>query len=650
MAMSLTPAPMRKLNVFVRDEDVEQVVVALAHERALDLTDEDTGEPWRSGGEGRWAERAATYAHQERRLDELIECLGIEEDEARPLRRLRPAEDERFVAERLEEPAEQIHDWHRRREEAARRTEELRLLLEPLRLMEPLEVSVEELTGLGYLHLQVGVVAQENLDSLELSLYRVPFVLVPLHRAGGRVLVVAATERRHAAILDRALETAFVRVIDLPRDLAGTGAEALAELERRVAAADEHCTALADERDRLVRDWRVRLLALREQSRRDRVVAEVIAGLDRHESIHLITGWVPAAALEPVLARIESVTDGRADVEVLAPVRGGRRTPPSRLLHAGPFRPFETMVSTFGLPTYDELDPTPLVAVTFVLMYGMMFGDVGHGLLLALAGSWVRWRWRQSAGLAALGTILVASGVSGAAFGVLYGSVFGREDLLAPVWLSPLHDIRTVLLASIAAGIGLLNVGFLLGLANHLRLRQWGAALFGRQGLAGIWLYWALIGGAYALWRGLGLPLGVWLALTVAPAALVFLQEPLGRLVERRRPLLETGRGEFAVQSFFELFETVISDISNSLSFVRLGAFAVAHAGLGVVVFAVADMAGGAWRWLVIAAGTLIIVVFEGLIVGIQALRLEYYEFFSKFFRGRGRAFRPLHLEEEEMS
>jgi len=119
------------------------------------------------------------------------------------------------------------------------------------------------------------------------------------------------------------------------------------------------------------------------------------------------------------------------------------------------------------------------------------------------------------------------------------------------------------------------------------------------------------------------------------------------RLVERERPLIEGGLATYAIQAPMELFETVISFLSNSLSYVRIGAFAIAHGVLSSVVFLLAELVSpgrGIGYWLIVAIGNVGIVIYEGLIVGIQAMRLSYYELFSKFFTGGGMRFEPLSI------
>jgi V/A-type H+-transporting ATPase subunit I len=221
-------------------------------------------------------------------------------------------------------------------------------------------------------------------------------------------------------------------------------------------------------------------------------------------------------------------------------------------------------------------------------------------------------------------------------FGVLYGEAFGGQIMRAP-WVQPFEGIWTILITSVACGVVLLNIGFALNLVNAWRSRDWPRFLLEKNGVVGIALYWALLGG------GLGVGFGTLpkRALLLIPmlCALLWIREPLTHWIWRR-PAAPVG--EALLTGFFELFVTLIGYVSNSLSFVRLGAFAVAHQSLSELVV---TYSAGPWGWLVLPVGTIVIVGFEGVIVGIQVLRLEYYEFFGRFFRGGGQPFMPLSLQ-----
>jgi V/A-type H+-transporting ATPase subunit I len=304
-------------------------------------------------------------------------------------------------------------------------------------------------------------------------------------------------------------------------------------------------------------------------------------------------------------------------------------------------------VTTYARPRYEEIDPTLLITLTFPLLFGAMFGDVGHGLILALLGGLLVSRTVPALrGFASLGIVVVISGLVATLFGFLYGSVFGIEDILPALWIRPLDNIMQILIVSIGAGIILLSTGFLIGILNAWVARDWGRLLFGNNGIAGLVLYWSLVGfAAKALIGPFPVPVQVFTVLALVAGLVVMFSEVLGHLVEGHRPLVEGSVGSYAVQTVFEMFEILISFLSNSLSYVRVGAFAVAHGGLSAVVFILAEMASptrGIGYWVVVALGSLFIVGFEGFIVGIQTLRLEYYEFFSKFFTGGGTSYVPL--------
>jgi V/A-type H+-transporting ATPase subunit I len=286
-------------------------------------------------------------------------------------------------------------------------------------------------------------------------------------------------------------------------------------------------------------------------------------------------------------------------------------------------------------------------------MFGIMFGDLGHGLVLAAIGLLLASRLvPQLSKQAGIGLILIACGLSSSVFGLLYGSFFGMEGVIPHLWLKPMHDILTLLMASVVLGVVILNIGFGCRLFAAARQGHFVEAIFDKNGLVGLLLYWGLVAIVLLIATGGAIPEWLFVEVMLCVFALFF-SEPLTRLLEGKRPLVQGSALELGVQAFFELFEALISYISNTLSYVRLGAFAVAHAGLSTVVFLLADMigsgsSGSVGRAAVIVFGNIFVIGFEGLIVAIQTLRLEYYEFFGKFFKGDGIPFRPLSLPSVE--
>jgi V/A-type H+-transporting ATPase subunit I len=307
-------------------------------------------------------------------------------------------------------------------------------------------------------------------------------------------------------------------------------------------------------------------------------------------------------------------------------------------------RPFERLTANYGVPRWREIDPTPLVALGFCAMFGLMFGDLGQGAVLAAAGAWLARRRARDAGL-----ILLQCGIASMVFGLAYGSVFGSEGWLPALWLRPLEDLPRLLRTGAAIGLGTISVSFGLGVLNAALRRDWSEALFGTHGLLAASAYW----GAAALalrWLFTGeageAVARFWPLLTLPLAILLG-----ARVTSGWRSTGGAGRSlaTSILEALVELADVVIRGIANTVSFVRISAFAVSHAGLLFAVFALAEMlpsspGGSVGRVLVIVLGNAIVIALEGLIVSIQGVRLVYYEFFSRFHEGTGVRYTPLQL------
>lgn len=318
--------------------------------------------------------------------------------------------------------------------------------------------------------------------------------------------------------------------------------------------------------------------------------------------------------------------------------------PPTRLKNSFLFRPFELFVEMYGLPDTKEFDPTMLVAISYCMLFGIMFADVGQGLLLALFGGLFA-RLKKSK----LAAIISRCGLFSMLFGFLFGSVFGFEDIIEPLWLRPaksmitlplIGSINTIFVISILFGVVIILLSMLLNTVSRIRKKETKEALFETNGIAGLFFYLVSVLSLFLMMKGRRLP-GIIAVLLILPLATIFLKEPLNNLLGKKKEILPNNKVMFIVQGFFELFEILLSYFSNTLSFVRVGAFAVSHAAIMEVVLMLAGAESGAVNWPVLALGNLFVCLIEGLVVGIQVLRLEYYELFSRFYLGKGRAFQP---------
>jgi len=339
-----------------------------------------------------------------------------------------------------------------------------------------------------------------------------------------------------------------------------------------------------------------------------------------------ITGWT--AEPQRLVDSVEA-SGARALLRLPPPAEWPKGVrPPLVLRNPWWARPFELFPRLVGMPGAGGADPSVLLAFAVPLMFGYMFGDVGQGLVLAAVG----WALRNRVPTLRL---LVPGGIAASFFGFVFGSVFCLETVIHPLWVLPLEAPLPVLLVPLVAGAVLLTIGQLIGLLEawwQQRLAHWARddapALLVYLGALGLFLHptgWLAIG-VGVIWAAAG---ASWAA---AGAAAV-----------RRRGRAFGARISAALAGLGELVEKTLQVLINTLSFARVGAFALAHAGLASAVVALAESAGhGIGFWLVLVLGNLLILAIEGLIVSIQTTRLVLFEFFTRFFKPEGRAFRPL--------
>lgn len=376
--------------------------------------------------------------------------------------------------------------------------------------------------------------------------------------------------------------------------------------------------------------------------------------LKYHKSFILV-GWVPSEAAERFVKSLESInsvectlSDGKDEL---------KHSPPVKLKNNFFSRPFEFFVDMYGIPCYDEIDPTIFVSVTFTILFGIMFGDVGQGLLLSVFGYFM-WKLKKMA----IGKILIPCGISSAIFGCVYGSVFGFETALDPVYraigfeekpVDVMESATGLIVMAITIGVTLLITAMVLNIYSSFKRRDLESAIFGPSGISGLVFYVSLI---FGLVGQLVLQINVLtpayvIGLMLLPLLLILLREPLGKLVSGKKNWKPEKWGEYLVQNFFELFETLLSYVTNTMSFLRVGAFVLVHAGMMLVVFTVAtvlqSLLGLPGYIVIVAAGNLGVMALEATLVCIQIMRLEYYELFSRFYIGSGRKFSPIRLDKK---
>ena len=439
----------------------------------------------------------------------------------------------------------------------------------------------------------------------------------------------------------------------LPNEYAGVPNEVYKQMEEEIAAIDERIADCDKKiRQALENSSQELLLARKKISSLStnfdvRKLAACTAGDDKDPVYYILCGWMTE---DDANAFLDEIKD---DKNLLCMVEDSDNQvlhePPTKLKNPKIVKPFEMFIRMYGLPAYNEFDPTIFVALTYAFIFGAMFGDVGQGLCLAIGGA-LLYHFKKIDVAGCIG----CAGIFSTIFGFLYGSFFGFEDVLPALWLKPkeamatlpfVGTLNTVFVVAIAFGMFLILLTMVFHIINGFRAKDVEGTFFDTNGIAGLVFYGAVVTVIFLFMTGHTLPGAVVLAVMFGlPLLVIFFKEPLSKLAEHRSDAMPQGKGMFLLTSFFELFEVILSYFSNTLSFVRIGAFAVSHAAMMEVVLMLAGYEGGglgSTNWIVVVLGNLFVCGMEGLIVGIQVLRLEYYEMFSRFYKGSGKPFVP---------
>lgn len=534
-------------------------------------------------------------------------------------------------------------------------------VIERLQLLAGSDLDLDRLHGLKYVAWHAGLIPKENLERLEMSLDAIQHSLIPLQKREERIVLLAFVLREDEQTLLRALKSSFWDPLQLPEDLHGSVAGILEQLDTANTQQKDQLTELEKERGRLAEKYGAKLLRMREEILLARELLKAQEKFGQIDHSYLLTGWLPLSLFDTLQKRIMEATSGKALIEKIDPnevkeVRSGTVSIPILFNNPALIRPFERLTTLYGTPSYEEMEPTGFLAITFLLLFGMMFGDVGHGGVLCIVGYII---FKKMIRYLDYGIILMECGVSAMIFGLLYGSIFGLENFLPALWMHPMENIAQFMRISAGLGVLIISTGLILNIVNMARQHRY-TDLFSASGLAGALFYWLLC--ALAVRYFLAGPLSSYEILFSQLAGitlflLMFLQKTIryflaGVKKKNGKRDVPAGVGITVLESFVEVLDELLRYLANTVSFVRVAAFGLAHAGLFMAVFSLADMVrnahgGGIFYWLTLLVGNCIIIGLEGLVVSIQTIRLEYYEFFSKFFQGGGKAFQPMFTKKE---
>lgn len=523
-------------------------------------------------------------------------------------------------------------------------------VLEPF---QPLDFELNKVTHYKYMQVRFGRIDVDYFHKLEKYLFEdLNAVFLEGARDANYVYGCYFAANTESGKVDSVFNSLHFERIQLPDGFTGTPATAYQSLTRQIEEKSKDIEKLKQETTDMLAANASKLLGARNRLEElthnfdvRKMAARIDDNNDQQEDYYILCGWMGE---DDVKAFIEEAKD---DDKIFIVVEEDREKffgdPPTKLKNPKLFKPFEMFIKMYGLPDHSEMDPTVFVALTYTFIFGAMFGDVGQGFCLFVGGGLLYLIKKMD-----LAGIISIAGLFSMFFGFMFGSIFGFENIIDAHWLRPVEamtklpfvgQLNTVFVIAIAFGMGLNLLAMIFQIINSIRSHDKGNLLFSTNGIAGLIFYSFLVLTIVLYMSGHTVPGNIFMVIFLGIPVLCFVfKEPLTNLVERNHKKIESGKAMFLVQAFFELFETMLSYFSNTISYVRIGAFAVSHAAMMEVVLMLSGATdGGSINWFGVVLGNLIVCALEGLVVGIQVLRLEYYEMFSRFYKGTGREFKP---------
>ena len=653
----LTAERMNRISVVIMKEDMEPVLEEIAKAGVLHLTRIEEIDAWArdlvSDDAGKLSNE---YLKRQRKLKLLIEEVSPEtlQDEYGHIAEISLV-DLGEIDSGIAKVEKQLEPLIYSRRGLTEKLTELKSLRDQIEALVPSGVPVGTLMRSTFLYSAIGIIDEAQLTKLDRLLETVPSVVLPYQKDGAGLHVVCVVLRKDKSTLDKFLKDVAFKQTDLPKDLSKVSAEIQSRVVNEIGTVEEKLAEVRTNIDGARKATGPQLVALMKKVETAVLLLRIKDYCKLTDRTCVFSGWVPRESTDRLVSVTREKTHGRAVVEVvdadkIDEVREGTVDVPVLFKHPPSLRPFQMLIEGFGTPSYRMIDPTIFVAITFLVMFGMMFGDVGHGLVLLAGGFLLAWKFPK---LRDAGRLVTYCGISSILFGLLYGSIFGLETVLPTLWVKPLEGITELFKFAIGFGVVVVSLGIILNIANSLRTHSFIESFFDKAGPLGGIVYWAGVGIVVKFMVSSGRlphPLLIFVFF-VMPLAVFVMKGPLLTVLGKRKRMFPEGATTYVMEQAVEILEILTGYLANTVSFIRIAAFGLAHAGLFVAVFSLADVVGRApggmiLSGLVIVLGNVGIILLEGLVVTIQALRLEYHEFFGKFFKSTGSKYKPAGLSE----
>ena len=504
----------------------------------------------------------------------------------------------------------------------------------PISHLKNISINLQDLYNLKYMNFRYGKIPIDNYEEMKNEIVKMNLTIIEAEREENFLWLIYFMPNNITDKVDSFFKVMKFERVWLPGEITGTPIEFINKVNKFIEQNNNSIERIQKQLEEYRESIGKNLLNNYYQLK----LLEKINKIKKYmahdnKGAFYFVGWIPEQNLKALIPKLE-----KDEIEYTIKNHDEVATiPPTKLKNPKIVKPFESIVKMYGVPNYSELDPSIFVAITAFLMFGFMFGDVGQGFVILVIGL-ILMKMKKS-----LGSIFLAGGISAILFGIVYGSVFGKEDIIKGIIPSPMDNITNMLIAGIAVGAVLIIIAMIFNIKNGIKNKDKARALFDKNGLAGLAFYviiLVLIVG-FLLKGKLVISLGLSITLIAIPLLLILFKERIESYLNQNKSKVKSS----IVEKIFELIEMLLNIASNTISFVRLAAFAINHVGLCMAIYILSDMVGGAGSVIVGIIGNIIVIALEGLIVAIQVLRLEYYELFSRFYTGDGKEYIPIEDE-----
>lgn len=624
---------MKLLSITGKDTDLEKFLAKNIIN--LDIQIEDAKKVYKKGWKLEYFSYDYTVKEYIKKCEKILDELQIEKDDDYWNYNIINSVSE--IKEKIDNINNQYTEYINKIVDLEKENELMQKNYDIIKNLVPVDSKIENLYNLKYMKFRYGTVPTKNLEEINRKIDNTDAIYFELKREEEYTWILYLTTEEFLGKVDSFFNVQDFERIWLPKEASGTPEEFINQIEKNIK---ENLTKIDKEKEEL-RNLRIDAKEILIGAYKQLLLYENVNILkkyivhDQNGTFYIVL-WVSKDNVENIKSILSNyknvdydIFDDDEDIQA-----------PTKLKNIKIFRPFETLIKMYGVPNSKEIDPTGLVAITAFIMFGFMFGDVGHGLVIFILGLILAKR------KASLGPVLAIGGISSIIFGVLYGSVFGKEDIIKPILISPMDNIQTMLISGIAVGSIFILIAMIFNIINGIKNKDLQKCLFDKNGISGFLLYGLILAdvAVYFLKGQMLIPINVIVIVSIILILLILFGDTISSKLEKKKEQAKTPM----VEKIFEIIEMTLSFASNTISFLRLAAFAINHVGLCMAVYLLADMSSGVGNIAIAIIGNIVVIALEGLIVGIQVLRLEYYELFSRFYEGNGREFKSIKKQIQE--